>query len=255
MGRCSSTTCSPSRSPAEEGYALASIGDAIRKVEQLFTDEWTTSVDVYLPAPEPGELHRNRALAETYRRILAEAEAASTDRDAQLEAAHDSWYRGFVAEEIVRFQEREWLDSSGERHAGLLAEDDLRDWVPRWEDAISIAYGYGLQGRPMEPALVCLRSSGYSGSTSGGVDHASAEWLHTSGSAQCLREPRALWVRNRISSHVPSGLLSRGLYVRAAPRAGSEESPPSSAGARQGGRRPARWWRTRPVAPGVGAGA
>ena len=45
---------------AEEGYpALASIGDAIRKVEQLFNDDWTTSVDVYLPAPEPGTLHRN----------------------------------------------------------------------------------------------------------------------------------------------------------------------------------------------------
>ena len=26
--------------------------------------------------------------------------------------------------------EREWMDSSGERHAGLLAEDDLRDWRP-----------------------------------------------------------------------------------------------------------------------------
>src|ERR1700746_1875691 len=95
---------------AEDGYpALASIGDAIRRVEQLFTDDWSTSVDVYLPAPEPGELHRNRALAKTYRRILAEAEAVSTDRDAQLEAAHDCWYRGFVAEEFVRFQEREWL--------------------------------------------------------------------------------------------------------------------------------------------------
>ncbi|TMG42768.1 MAG: gamma-glutamyltransferase family protein, partial [Chloroflexi bacterium] len=88
---------------AEDGYpALASIGDAIRKVEQLFRDDWTTSVDVYLPAPEPGTLHRNRALAETFRRILAEAEAASTDRDAQLEAAQVCWYRGFVAEEIVR---------------------------------------------------------------------------------------------------------------------------------------------------------
>src|SRR5437879_3222395 len=124
---------------AEEGYpALASIGDAIRKVEQLFNDDWTTSVDVYLPAPEPGELHRNRALAETFRRILAEAEAASTDRDAQLDAAQECWYRGFVAEEIVRFQEREWLDSSGERHAALLGEDDLHSWAPRWEDAISV---------------------------------------------------------------------------------------------------------------------
>jgi gamma-glutamyltranspeptidase / glutathione hydrolase len=108
---------------AEEGYpAIAGIGDAIRKIEQLLRDDWTTSAEVYLPAPEPGTLHRNPTLAATYRRILAEAEAASTDRDAQLDAAHACWYRGFVAEEILGFQEREWLDSSGERHAGLLAE-------------------------------------------------------------------------------------------------------------------------------------
>src|SRR6185437_8174184 len=95
---------------------------------------------VYLPAPEPGTLHRNPALAETYRRILAEAEAASSDRDSQLAAAHDGWYRGFVAEEFVAFQEREWLDSSGERHSGLLAEADLRDWAPAWEEPVSVDY-------------------------------------------------------------------------------------------------------------------
>src|SRR5689334_2271350 len=84
---------------AEEGYpAHAAIGGAIRNVEQLFRDDWTTSVDLYLPAPEPGTLHRNPALAETYRRILAEAEGASADRGAQLEAAYECWYRGFVAE-------------------------------------------------------------------------------------------------------------------------------------------------------------
>ena len=67
---------------AEDGYpAVAAIGDGIRRVEQLFRDDWTTSVDVYLPIPEPGTLHRNRKLAATYRRILEEAEAASTDRD------------------------------------------------------------------------------------------------------------------------------------------------------------------------------
>src|SRR5215471_5754806 len=126
---------------AEEGYpAVAPIGDAIRRVEQLFRDDWTTSVDVYLPTPAPGALHRNRVLGETYHRILTEAEAASTDRDAQLEAAHDCWYRGFVAEDVLRFQEREWLDSSGERHAGLLAEEDLRDWAPTWEEPLSVNY-------------------------------------------------------------------------------------------------------------------
>src|SRR3954452_13944583 len=168
---------------AEDGYpALASIGDAIRKVEQLFQDDWTTSADLYVPAPEPGTLHRNRVLAETYRRILAEAEAASTDRDAQLDAAQECWYRGFVAEEIVRFQEREWLDSSGERHAGLLAEDDLRDWAPSWEEPLSVNYhGYEVfKAGPWSQAPVFLQQLRLlEGFDLGAMGHASAEWVHT----------------------------------------------------------------------------
>ena len=75
---------------AEHGYPVVpAIGDAIRNVESLFRDDWTTSADVYLPVPEPGGLHRNPQLAETYRRMLAS--------DDPLE----EWYRGFVAEEIV----------------------------------------------------------------------------------------------------------------------------------------------------------
>ncbi len=43
------------------------------------------------------------ALAATWRRLLAEAAAAGADREAQIDAARDAWYRGFVAEEIERF--------------------------------------------------------------------------------------------------------------------------------------------------------
>jgi gamma-glutamyltranspeptidase/glutathione hydrolase len=126
---------------AEEGYPmLAQIAAAIGTVEQLFRDDWTTSAEVYLPVPPSGTLARNRGLAATYRRILDEAEARSNDREGQLEAAHELWYRGFVAEAFVAFQERAWLDSSGERHRGLLAEADLSDWRPRWEPPVSVDY-------------------------------------------------------------------------------------------------------------------
>ncbi|MDP9261250.1 MAG: gamma-glutamyltransferase, partial [Actinomycetota bacterium] len=40
---------------AEGGYPmLPQIAGAIRNVESLFRDEWTTSAAVYLPVPEPG---------------------------------------------------------------------------------------------------------------------------------------------------------------------------------------------------------
>ena len=61
---------------------------------------------MYLPGgdvPAPGTLFRNPALADTYERILGEAEGAGPDREAQIEAARRAWYRGFVAEAIDRF--------------------------------------------------------------------------------------------------------------------------------------------------------
>jgi gamma-glutamyltranspeptidase/glutathione hydrolase len=244
---------------AEEGYpALASIGDAIRKVEPLFTGEWTTSMDVYLPAPEPGELHRNRVFAETYRRILAEAEAASTDRDAQLEAAHECWYRGFVAEEIVRFQDREWLDSSGERHAGLLSEDDLRDWAPTWEDAISITYhGYEVfKAGPWSQAPVFLQQLRLlEGFDLGGTEHATAEWVHTiTECAKLAFADREAWYGDPDFVDVPLGeLLSRD-YAEERRGLLTEESSPELRPGAPGGREPRlpQPIENAPIAPGVG---
>src|SRR6476659_6541427 len=74
---------------AEDGYpVIAQIVRGIENVESLFRDEWTTSAELYLPVPEAGTLHRNRQLAATYRRVVEEAEARSSDRDDQIEAAH-----------------------------------------------------------------------------------------------------------------------------------------------------------------------
>ena len=228
---------------AEDGYpALASIGDAIRKVEQLFTDDWTTSVDVYLPAPEAGALHRNRQLAETYRRILAEAEAASTDRDAQLEAAHECWYRGFVAEEIVRFQQREWLDSSGERHAGLLAEDDLRDWAPTWEEPLSVDYhGYEVfKAGPWSQAPVFLQQLRLlEGFDLGAMGQASTEWVHTiTECAKLAFADREAWYGDPEFTDVPlADLLARD-YAEERRRLLGEEASPELRPGSPGGREP-----------------
>jgi gamma-glutamyltranspeptidase/glutathione hydrolase len=126
---------------AEGGYPmLPRIADAIRIVEELFRNEWTTSADVYLPMAAPGTLARNPALAATYRRIVEEAEARTPNREEQIEAAHEVWYRGFVAEALTGFSKKAWLDSSGEHHSGLLVEADLRAWRPRYEAPLAVDY-------------------------------------------------------------------------------------------------------------------
>src|SRR3546814_9958659 len=79
--------------------------------------------------PKPGDLFRNPALAATYRRIIGESEAAGGDRERQIEAARAAWYEGFVAEAVDRFyRSAKLLDSSGEKHGGLLTGNDLARW-------------------------------------------------------------------------------------------------------------------------------
>jgi gamma-glutamyltranspeptidase/glutathione hydrolase len=244
---------------AEEGYPmLERIAASIRDVEQLFRDDWTSSAEVYLPVPAAGTLHRNRALAATYRRILEEAEAASADRERQIEAAHDCWYRGFVAEEIVRFQEREWLDSSGERHAGLIAEDDLRGWGPSFEEPLAADYhGHTVfKAGPWSQAPVFLQQLRLlDGFDLAAMGHASAEYVHTiTECAKLAFADREAWYGDPRFSDVPlEDLLSRG-YADERRRLVGEESSAELRPGSPGGRPPRlpEPVEIGSVAPGVG---
>jgi gamma-glutamyltranspeptidase / glutathione hydrolase len=129
---------------AQAGYPLVpAISWSIASVADLFREHWHSSAEVYLTGagvPAPGSLFANRALAATYERILTEAEGASDDRDAQLEAARRAWYDGFVAEEIAKFATTAVMDVTGERHRGLLTGHDLATWRARLESPISYDY-------------------------------------------------------------------------------------------------------------------
>jgi gamma-glutamyltranspeptidase/glutathione hydrolase len=133
---------------AAGGYPL--VPDAARAIGvlvPLFQTEWIESGRTYLTSagpPEAGSRVRNEALAATYLRILREAESASADREAQLEAAHAAFYCGFVAEAIGQFaQGTHVLDATGRKHRGLLTADDLAAWRPQAEAPVSLDYkGY-----------------------------------------------------------------------------------------------------------------
>jgi gamma-glutamyltranspeptidase/glutathione hydrolase len=129
---------------AQAGYPLVpAISWSIASVAELFREHWHTSAEVYLPGggvPAPGSRFANPALAATYQRILAEAEAASEDRDEQIEAARRAWYDGFVAEELGKFAATEVMDVTGERHRGLLTGHDLATWHARLEAPVSYDY-------------------------------------------------------------------------------------------------------------------
>jgi gamma-glutamyltranspeptidase/glutathione hydrolase len=129
------------------GYArhghpvLPRVAQAIAATAELFRAEWPTSAETWLPAPVPWSLFANPVLAATYGRILDEAEAASSDREAQIQAARDAWYRGFVAETVDGFvQTTEAMDSSGERHRGVLTANDFAPFEAAFERPESLAY-------------------------------------------------------------------------------------------------------------------
>ena len=127
---------------AEHGYPVVpGITGAIESVRGLFEAHWPTSAAVYLPDGSPpvaGTRFGNLALAATYRRLLQTAQASGSDRERGIEAARACWHTGFVAEAIASFSaEHELLDSSGERHAGLLTGDDLASWQSAYEPPLT----------------------------------------------------------------------------------------------------------------------
>jgi gamma-glutamyltranspeptidase/glutathione hydrolase len=115
----------PALGYAENGYPLVpGICADIAKMEQVFRAEWPGSAELYLPVPEPGTLFRNRELAATWRRLLAESGGDS-------EAAREVFYSGFVAEAI---------DGFSRGNGGLLDGDDLASWRASLEPPVTRSY-------------------------------------------------------------------------------------------------------------------
>jgi len=131
---------------AREGHPLVERASAtIATVEHLFRDHWPTSAAVYLPGgnvPKPGVLFANQTLADTYTRVLREAESAGGDRVAQIESARKTWSQGFIAEAIDKFcRTQEVMDVSGERHRGVLTGADMARWQAHVEAPLTYDYG------------------------------------------------------------------------------------------------------------------
>ena len=131
---------------ARNGHPLVERASAtIGMVQDLFREHWSTSAAVFLPGnkvPAPGTMFSNVTMADTYARILREAESAGGNREKQIEKARECWSRGFIAEAIDKFcRTQEVMDTSGERHRGVLTADDIAGWQPRVEPPATLDYG------------------------------------------------------------------------------------------------------------------
>lgn len=123
------------------GYPIEA--SAVRAIERHRDRilEWPYSAAVFLPhdddgprGPAVGEIFRQPDLQATLAKLVETERAAladGLDRKAAIYAAYDRFYRGDIAEEIVR---------SMREHGGLFTMADLDQWQVRVEKPVSTSY-------------------------------------------------------------------------------------------------------------------
>jgi gamma-glutamyltranspeptidase/glutathione hydrolase len=211
---------------------LVRVAGAIAGLREMFATEWPTSAETWLvngAAPRGGALFRNPALADTWERVVREAETAS-GREAQVDRARDAFYRGFVAEAIGRYLETaEVMDGEGGRRKGVLTADDMAGWSAGYEAPVSAEYGgwtvhktgpWG-QGPVLLQTLQLLKQTDLAEMPVGGAD-----FVHTTIEAIKLAyADREAYYGDPLHSDIPLDTLLSDDYAKArAARIGSRAS-------------------------------
>jgi gamma-glutamyltranspeptidase/glutathione hydrolase len=140
------TVLEPAIDYAANGHPLDKT--VVRGIEarKAFFEQFPSSAALFLPGgrvPEVGVMFRNPGLAATLRKV-AEAERDAIGRGARrsaaLQAAHDRFYKGDIAREMVRFFKE---------NGGLLAADDFAAYKPLWTEPVHTSYrGYDVYTSP-----------------------------------------------------------------------------------------------------------
>jgi len=128
-----------------EGYPIeASQADNIEQRRDVI-ERWPSSIEVFLPhydpddpeqraAPYPGEIFRQPDLLATLQKLVdaeAEALADGADRKTAIMAAYERFYRGDIAESIVR---------ANREAGGLFTREDLAEWEVKFEAPVKTSY-------------------------------------------------------------------------------------------------------------------
>jgi len=197
-----SEVLAPAIDLAENGFPMYRLFQQnIYGQEQRFRNEWPSSAKVFLPGgevPEIGEIFVQPDLARTLKRLVAaEAGQKHLGREAGLRAAHELFYRGEIAREIVQYQrEFKSRDQYGFVSSGLLTERDLARTRARVEEPAKTTYrgvdvykaGFWSQGPVLLQALNLLE--GYDLRSLG---HNSAAYIHLLAEAMKLAYADREW--------------------------------------------------------------
>jgi len=160
---------------AAEGFAVYPLLATSIAAHEHEYRRWASNTAIFLPnnrVPKAGEKFVQSDLARTLQYMADQDRAAGADRTAGLQAAHDAFYRGDIAREIVRFQQQE----GGYLSLGDLAEycSPVEPVVRRpWRGHEVITCGPWCQGPALLEALALLERVGIAG-----LPHNSAQYLH-----------------------------------------------------------------------------
>src|SRR5262245_14995429 len=124
-----------------DGYAIeAQLTNTIER-QKAWIKKWPYSQAVFLThlgekreAPEPGEVFKQADLAATLRKLVEaekQALARGKSRKEAILAAYDRFYKGDIAEELVR---------GVREQGGLFTREDLANWKVRIEEPVSTSY-------------------------------------------------------------------------------------------------------------------
>jgi gamma-glutamyltranspeptidase / glutathione hydrolase len=160
---------------ARDGFAMNELLAFSIGSKEAEYRRWPQNAAVFLPGgrvPSIGEAFKQTDLAATLQYMSDQAQAAG-GREAGLRAAHDAFYRGDIARQIVAHQAQE---------GGYLSMDDLAGFRSRIEPAVRrrwrgheiITCGPWCQGPALLHALLLAEQAGI-----GGMAHNAPDYLHT----------------------------------------------------------------------------
>jgi gamma-glutamyltranspeptidase/glutathione hydrolase len=124
-----------------DGYAIEAQAANGFEREKKRLAGWPYSKAIFLPhageareAPVAGEVFVQKDLAATLRKLVdaeQQALAAGKSRKEALQAAYDRFYRGDIADELVR---------GTQEQGGLITKDDLARWQVKLEEPVKTTY-------------------------------------------------------------------------------------------------------------------
>ena len=161
---------------ATDGFTMYPLMASLIEENSSNFQRWKSTADVYLPdgkPPEVGRLFIQSDLGKTLQYMVDEERGAKGDRKVGLNAARDAFYRGDIAQAIVKYHKD---------NGGYLRGDDLEEFRVGLEEPIEINYkgtniytcGPWCQGPVLQQILKLLENFDLTS-----LGHNSTDYVHT----------------------------------------------------------------------------